>query len=132
MDLRLSWESLPLVIPLADGVNLVVEYQRQPTDVDGIDHIALVASIEDRPVAVAQLIATPGDAEIVFDVANEHQRRGIGSILRDELVAIAQVRGIYRLHANVLPDNIAIRRLLAAPALYVIADRGHVLELVLA
>jgi len=132
MDLRLSWESLSFAVPLPDGGNVVVEYRRLPTDVDGIDRVALVASIDDHPVAVARLIALPGDAEIAFLVDDEHQRRGIGSILRDELVAIAYARGIYRLHAHVVPDNVAIRRLLAAPTLHLISDRGHVLELVLA
>ena len=132
MDLRLSWESLPLVVPLPAGGNVVVEYQRAPREVDGVDHVALVASIDDHPVAVARLIELPGDAEIRFLVDDEHQRRGIGSILRDELLAIAHARGIYRFHANVVPENVAIRRLLSAPALHLVGDRGHVLELVLA
>ncbi|HEX5064263.1 MAG TPA: GNAT family N-acetyltransferase, partial [Kofleriaceae bacterium] len=112
MDLRLSWESLPLMVPLSDGGNVIVEYQRPSTNVDGIDRVALVASVDDQPVAVARLIELPGDAEIRFRVDEDYRRRGIGSILRDELLAIAHARGIYRFHANVVPDNVAIRRLL--------------------
>ncbi|HEY5944866.1 MAG TPA: GNAT family N-acetyltransferase [Kofleriaceae bacterium] len=112
--------------------DLTDEDWRYLTSVDGVDHVALVASLAGEPVAVARLIALPGDAELAFLVDDAHQRRGIGSVLRDALIAIARERGIYRLHAHVLPDNVAIRRLLSTPSLHVVGDRGHVIELVLA
>src|SRR5262249_22507243 len=90
---------------------------RYLTAVDGVDHLAFVASIAGHPVAVARMIVMPGDAEIAFLVSDAHQRRGIGSILRDHLVGIARARGMYRMHAHVLPENAAIRRLLATPGL---------------
>ena len=105
---------------------------RYLTRVDGIDHVALVALIEDRLVAVARLIVRPGEAELAFLVGDEVQRRGIGSVLRDALLAIAYARGARRLCAHVMPDSVAIRRLLAVPTVHLIADRGDVLELVLA
>jgi GNAT superfamily N-acetyltransferase len=105
---------------------------RYLTRVNGIDHIGFVASLAGAPVAVARMIVMPGDAEIAFLVSDAQQRRGIGSILRDLLVGIARQRGMYRMHAHVLPENLAIRRLLATPNLHVVADTGRVLELVLA
>jgi len=135
MDLRPSWESqLPVVVTLPDGSAVVVDRIRgaHGAVLHDVDHVALIASLGDKPVAVARMIAFAGDAELAFFVKWEHQRRGIGSILRDELVAIAQARGLRRLHAHVLPDNVAIRRLLATPSFDLVGDRGHVLELVLA
>src|SRR5262245_51119558 len=47
------------------------------------NHHALVAYVEGdrRPVAIARLVRSGGEAEIAFEVANEYQQRGIGSAL---------------------------------------------------
>jgi GNAT superfamily N-acetyltransferase len=133
MDLRLLWESQrSFVVSLPDGETLTVTPLRPTDDLDGIDEIALVATLGGERVAVGRLIALPGDAEIAFLVDVAHQRRGIGAVLRDALLASARERGIYRMHAHVLPHNVAIRRLLDTPVLELVGDRGHVLELVLA
>jgi RimJ/RimL family protein N-acetyltransferase len=160
MELRLMRESQRLSnVPLRDGETLTVAplcptdeprlrdwFRRVSADSrshvtarddaqwqdDGIEHIALVASIDRDVVGVARLIALPGDAEVAFLVDDDHQRRGIGTALRDALLQIARERGIYRLHAHVRPDNTAIRRLLDTPALELVGDRGHVLEMVFA
>lgn len=108
------------------------EQWRYLTHVDGEDHVALVALIGVRLVGVARMIRIEGTedaAEIAFLVADEMQRRRVGSVLRDAVLAIARRRAYRRLHAYVLPDNVAIRRLLAgSPGTY--SDRGDVLELV--
>jgi GNAT superfamily N-acetyltransferase len=101
-------------------------------NVDGIDHVALLAMANTRVVGVGRLIVHPGESELAFLVDDHYQRRGVGSALRDELIAAAQQRNARRLCAHVLPLNIGIRRLLTAPALQLVADRGDVLELVLA
>jgi RimJ/RimL family protein N-acetyltransferase len=105
------------------------------TAVDGIDHCAIVAEVSTRVVGVARLIRSPEDraaAEIAFVVVDALQRRGLGGLLRDALLALARERGITRLVANVLRENVAIRRLLAAHPLALIADTGDALVLELA
>ena len=81
------------------------------------------------PPITATLKSRPSVAFLVDDL---YQRRGVGSALRDELIAAAHARGARRLCAHVLPLNVGIRRLLTAPALQLIADRGDLLELVIA
>ncbi len=108
---------------------------RYLTHIDGEDHIALVALIGSRLVGVARLIRLDGSedaAEIAFIVADEMQRRRVGSVLRDAVLAMARGRAYRRLYAYVLPDNVAIRRLLAAGSQGAYSDRGNVLELALA
>jgi GNAT superfamily N-acetyltransferase len=103
---------------------------RYLTHVDGITHVALVARVGGKPAGVGRLILRAGAAEIAFLVDDDHQRCGIGSILRDRLLDIARERGIYRLQAHVLPSNIAMRRLFDLPEVAV-SDRGDVIEVVL-
>lgn len=101
-------------------------------NVNGVDHVALLATVHGRIVGVGRLIIRPGEGEVAFLVDDLYQRRGVGSALRDELIAAAHARGARRLCAHVLPLNVGIRRLLTAPALQLIADRGDLLELVIA
>jgi ribosomal protein S18 acetylase RimI-like enzyme len=44
-------------------------------------------------------------AEIAFEVADEHQGRGIGSVLATQLVADARAAGVTELRATVCGDN---------------------------
>ena len=105
---------------------------RYLTQIDGDRHVALVALIGERLVGVVRLIQLPDDAdaaEVAFIVADEMQGRRLGTIMRDAVFAIARARAYRRLYAYVLPDNRAIRRLLAVDDA-VCVDRGTVLELV--
>ncbi|MDQ3340358.1 MAG: GNAT family N-acetyltransferase [Myxococcota bacterium] len=84
----------------------------------------------DELLGVARMIRLSDDddgAEIAFVVGDGQQRRRIGSTLRDMLIAIARARGYRKLYAYVLPENIAIRRLLGKQ----VTDRGGLLELAL-
>jgi predicted MFS family arabinose efflux permease/ribosomal protein S18 acetylase RimI-like enzyme len=69
-----------------------------------------------RPVAIARLVRDGSSAEIAFEVADEHQRRGIGSALTAELLADARAAGITEVTALVATENTAavslLRRLL--------------------
>lgn len=93
-----------------------------PSDLDSVtsfdpdDHVALVAETvaEDGSrelVGVGEYFASPsrgeGDrsAEVAFTVLDEHQGRGIGTLLLHHLQRIATRRGIDRFEAYVLPDN---------------------------
>ena len=68
---------------------------------------ALIGSIDERIVAVANFVRLrdPKAAEVAFAVADEHQRRGIGTRLLEQLASRAGALGIERFVAVVLPDN---------------------------
>jgi L-amino acid N-acyltransferase YncA len=78
------------------------------------EHHVLVAYVErdPRPAGIARLVrggAPAGrSAEIAFEVADEHQGRGIGSVLARELAADARAAGITELVATVCGDNAAV------------------------
>ena len=74
--------------------------------VDG-DHHVLVGYIDSdpRPAGIARLVRDGTTAEVAFEVADEYQRRGIGSILARELAADARAAGIRQLVATVCGDN---------------------------
>ena len=77
------------------------------TSVDWQESGALVGSIDDEIVAVANFVRLrdPSAAEVAFAVADEYQRRGIGTRLLEQLAALAGGMGIERFIAVVLPDN---------------------------
>ena len=71
---------------------------------------ALVDEASERVVAVANYVRLrdPKFAEAAFAVADEHQGRGIGTRLLEQLAARAAAVGIERFVAYVLPDNRAM------------------------
>lgn len=103
------------------------------TKVDGRDHVALVATLAapwdawraGQIVGVARFIRDRADAsiaEVAFVVYDALQRRGIGSALRDALLAAAWRLGVRAFRAHTLYENHAVRRLLSEPAL---VPAGH-------
>ena len=81
--------------------------------VDATRH-ALVAYVmgDPRPIAIARLVREGSSAEIAFAVADDHQQRGIGSALTEELLADARAAGITEITALVSSDNPAALALL--------------------
>lgn len=77
------------------------------TTVDHDDRVALVAELGDRLVAVARYDRLPAtsSAEVAFVVGDDHQGRGLGTLLLEHLAAAARERGITRFFADTLPDN---------------------------
>src|ERR671918_1882463 len=77
------------------------------THVDHDARVALVAELGDRLVGVARYDRTADEreAEVAFVVADEHQGRGIGTVLLEHLAAAARERGITRFVAETLPGN---------------------------
>lgn len=77
------------------------------TAVDYRDRLALVARIGGRLTALARYDRVPGtdEAEMAFVVADEHQRHGIGRLLRRQLATAAARRGVRTFVAYVLPNN---------------------------
>ena len=112
---------------------------RYLTEVDGVDHLALVAFAgegEDAPIAgVARCVReVPGGdtAEFAIVIGDALQGRGLGGVLAAELAERACRAGIRRFTASTLADNVAVARLLDSVAvrMQVRAQVGGVRELV--
>ena len=91
---------------------------RYLTEIDGYDHIALVAVRFDDPdslVAVARAIRLPDrrdTAEMAIVVADPLQGHGLGTLLARRLSAAARSVGIRHFAGTMLPDNEPARRLM--------------------
>lgn len=90
---------------------------RYLTEVDGVDHVALVAVDARRPgrlAGVARFVRDrddPAAAEAAIVVADELQGLGLGTRLGLRLADEARARGIERFTATLLGDNRAARRI---------------------
>lgn len=83
---------------------------RYLTEVDGVRHFALGATTADGEdgLAVArfiQLAGEPGVAEAAIAVLDEHQGKGLGSLLFQRLVAAASERGVKTFRCEMLGSN---------------------------
>ncbi|HJQ43652.1 MAG TPA: GNAT family N-acetyltransferase [Jatrophihabitantaceae bacterium] len=80
------------------------------THVDHHDRVALVVELGGDIIAVGRYERTAGtdEAEVAFVVADEHQGRGIGSVLLEHLAAAARESGVKQFHAIVLAENQAM------------------------
>jgi RimJ/RimL family protein N-acetyltransferase len=96
---------------------------RYLTEVDGVNHIALVAVLEDDPdqlVAVARCVRLPDrpdTAEMAIVVGDPWQNQGLGRALATALADAALAAGIRRFAATMLGDNEPARRLMRTFAL---------------
>ena len=93
---------------------------RYLTEVDGRDHVALVAESPGDPVrriiAVARFVRLhedPEAAEVAIVVADDWQGRGLGSLLAGTLADEARRLGIRRFTATMAADNAPAHRLMA-------------------
>jgi acetate---CoA ligase (ADP-forming) len=84
------------------------------TEIDFIDHVGLVVTLRhgDREeiIGIGQYIVSEGPwerarAEVAFTVVDEHQGRGIGSLLLQHLAQLARERDIHEFDADVLGEN---------------------------
>jgi len=94
------------------------------TNVDHHYRVALICLVGDEIVAVGRYEGLPGDggpggttgtpeadsAEVAFVARDDHQGRGLGSILLEHLAAAAQENGLRRFEAEVLAENHAMVR----------------------
>jgi len=89
------------------------------TNVDYHDRVAFVITLGSEIVGIGRYdrLDDPTEAEVAFNISDEHQGRGIGSILLEHLAAAARENGIRRFSAEVLPEN---RKMLS-----VFADAGY-------
>ena len=90
---------------------------RYLTEVDGVDHVAVVAVDpgSGRGLGVARYVRSTRDpvaAEVAVTVAEDVRRRGLAEVLLSTLADAARARGIEKLTAEVLSDNHRVRSLL--------------------
>lgn len=92
---------------------------RYLTEVDGRDHVALVAvdpADPERLVGVARWVRLHEDAEaaeVAIVVGDDWQGRGVGSLLAEAVAEEARLRGIRRFTATMQSDNLPAHRLMA-------------------
>jgi hypothetical protein len=88
------------------------------TDVDGVDHAALVAlsvpekGLAEQGLGVARFVRSkdePLTAEVAVTVVDEVQRLGLGTLLLGTLAAAASERNVEAFTANVLWSNSNVR-----------------------
>jgi RimJ/RimL family protein N-acetyltransferase len=100
---------------------------RYLTEVDGVNHYAVVALRGRDIVGVARwvrLVDDPEAAEVAVVVGDSLQGKGLGKILARNLADAARTRGIRRIRASILSDNppaLALMRLIAGR----LTDGGH-------
>jgi RimJ/RimL family protein N-acetyltransferase len=104
---------------LAPKPRLTTSELRYLTEVDFVDHYALVAVLARSPgilVGVGRWVRdtdVPGEAEIAIVIADDLQGRGVGTRLGEALTVAARDRGIERFTASMLSTNHAAHRLFA-------------------
>ena len=92
---------------------------RYLTEVDGHDHVALLAidpADPDRLVGVARWVRLHDDreaAEVAIVVGDDWQGRGVGTLLGEAVAEEARVQGIRRFTATMQSDNVPAHRLMA-------------------
>lgn len=86
-------------------------------DIDGVDHVALVATRRDGTgLGIARYVRDPDHptvAEPAVTVIDRFQRLGVGTLLLSHLADHAMANGIETFTAPVLAENAAMVRLLA-------------------
>ena len=107
---------------LAPKPRLSAAELRYLTEVDGVDHVALVAELavghDPRPVVAVgrwvRVAGRPQDAEVAVVVGDPLQGQGLGTALARALADLARERGITRFTATMLAGNEPARRMLEA------------------
>ncbi|MGH8893827.1 MAG: GNAT family N-acetyltransferase, partial [Actinomycetes bacterium] len=91
------------------------------TVVDHHDRVAMIATVGDEMIGVVRYERIGDDAaEVAFNIEDEHQGRGLGSVFLEHIAAAARERGLSRFVADVLPAN---RKMLR-----VFEDAGYVVD----
>jgi RimJ/RimL family protein N-acetyltransferase len=104
---------------LAPKDHLSLAELRYLTEVDHVDHYALVAVLADDPTTMAGVgrwvrdEEHPDRAEVAVVVGDCYQRQGLGTALGTALADGARTLGIGSFTALMLPENTAAQRLFA-------------------
>jgi protein lysine acetyltransferase len=115
---QLSPESARLRF-LAPKDHLTLAELRYLTEIDYVDHYAVVAVLADDPSTLAGVgrwvrnPARPHEAEIAVAVGDCHQGQGLGTARGEALADAARERGITTFTATMLAENTPAQRLFA-------------------
>ena len=121
---------------LAGMPELTDEMLRYLTQLDGENHVAIVATTESLDLKseiglgvarFVRLAQTPDVAEAAVTVADDAQGKGIGRILVRALGALALERGIHSFRGVLLAENVGMRRLLEQVGARVHPEDGQTL-----
>ncbi|TKC94735.1 GNAT family N-acetyltransferase [Polyangium fumosum] len=121
---------------LSDVPFLSPSMARYLTEVDGKDHVAIVAMTdsldlkEEEGVGVARFLRLPDAphiAEAAVTVIDAYQGKGLGRVLLDALTRAARERGISIFRSAVLVSNTPMRRILDEAGGVVHHDEGDTL-----
>ena len=102
---------------LAPKPLLTASELRYLTEIDGFDHVAVLAVPADDPdviVGVGRFVRLrdlPDTAEVAIVVGDPFQGQGLGRQLGRRLADAARERGVERFTATLLGDNVAAHRL---------------------
>ncbi|NMO02437.1 GNAT family N-acetyltransferase [Gordonia sp. TBRC 11910] len=102
------------------------------THVDNRYRVGLIALLGDEIIAVGVYEGRPDSttAEVAFVVADEHQRRGLGSVLLEHLAGAAADSGIETFEAAILAENPSMVRVFEDAGYQVRGtDDGYVVQL---
>jgi acetyltransferase len=115
---RLSPETVRLRF-LGPRSRLSTAELRYLTEIDGADHVAIVAVLADQPDTIAgvgrwvRLPSDPEAAEVAIVIGDRWQHQGLGRHMGLALADLALRNGIKRFTASLLSDNVAAHRLFA-------------------
>jgi GNAT superfamily N-acetyltransferase len=114
---------------------LTDEQLRYLTEVDGYDHVALVALNPDRPeepgMGVARYVRIKGEpevAEAAVTVLDRYQGKGLGTVLLEMLTERAADNGVRVLRNYVLAENEAMFEILTEAGATVVDDGAGVFQ----
>ena len=112
---------------LAPKPRLTAGDLRYLTEVDGVNHYAVVALLGPHIVGVARWVRLhddPAEAEAAVVVGDSLQGRGLGKLLARHLADAARERGIERIRASIMSDNPPAHALMKVIGER-LADGGH-------
>ena len=107
---------------------------RYLTEIDGFDHVAIVATLADDPESIVgvaryvRLTDDPQTAEAAIVVGDAYQGQGLGREMGRRLADEARRAGVTRFSATLLGENVAAHRLFASISTRLRSEMGGGVE----
>ncbi len=111
------------------------KYLRYLTEIDNINHVAMIAFTIEKPLKRAigvaryiRLIDNPGSAEYAITVADPFQNQGLGTILFNLLIEHAKGNNISNLTGYILSENHAMLNIVKHHDIHIKKEEGSLLR----